>query len=438
LKEEFYQELLFLAPDAPEARFLLAVSGGKDSVALAHLFVSCNLIFDIAHCNFHLRGEESNRDMAFVQKLPFLTHQKVFVKEFDTLAIQQQSGKSIEMVARTLRYKWFEEIGQNYHYIVTAHHANDNAETILMNLLRGTGLRGMCGIPHQNGKIIRPFLQKFNSSVIETYLKENELNYCVDSTNVSSLFLRNKIRNQIIPELKKINPKVIEIFAKNSQLFSQQTQFFDTQINHFRNNLLQKMGERVIINIEALNQNENAALILYELLQPYGFNASEVKNIINTTHSISGKRFLSDTHTLLKDRNNFIIEKRESKNEEVIVVNSIEELEQYGFKVAKYRYFSTFKAVKSKNIIYIDAKKISFPLIIRRWERGDFFYPFGMKSKKKVSDFFTAQKIDLFEKQKIRFLCSDQQIVWIINHRADERFRVNKDTEWYYMVTSVK
>jgi tRNA(Ile)-lysidine synthase len=236
MNTQFFQHLLLLAPDAESVRFLLAVSGGRDSVVLAHLFANYGLHFDIAHCNFHLRGEESNIEMNFVRDLPFLTTQRVFVKEFDTLNIQQKSGKSLEMVARELRYQWFEEIGKDYDYLVTAHHANDNAETVLMNLLRGTGLRGICGIPQKNGKIIRPLL-RFRGSEIERYADKQGIRFCVDSSNMSDDFLRNKIRHHIIPELEIINPNSIETFSKNSHLFLQQAQFFDAHIQQYKNKL---------------------------------------------------------------------------------------------------------------------------------------------------------------------------------------------------------
>jgi tRNA(Ile)-lysidine synthase len=420
-----------LAPDAESARFLLAVSGGRDSVVLAHLFASCHLRFDIAHCNFHLRGEESNKEMVFVQKLPFLISQKVFIKEFDTLSIQKKSGKSIEMVARELRYQWFEEVGKDYDYIVTAHHANDNAETVLMNLLRGTGLRGMCGIPQKNGKIIRPLL-RFNIYDIERYAQEQAIVFCVDSSNLEDFFLRNKIRHHIIPELEKINPNVIETFSRNSNLFLQQTKFFDAHIQQYKNRLLKETEGRITICIDALMNDENRTLILYELINPFGFSADDAVNILNASNSISGKQFFSDTHILIKDRTHFIIEKKEAKKEEDIIIYSIEELENHGFQVEKISKNSNFKVTKVSNVIYIDARKLIFPLTIRNWKKGDFFYPFGMKTKKKLSDFFTDLKIDLLEKQKIHLLCSQNQIVWIINYRADERFRVDEGTEWYY------
>ena len=434
LKKQFYQKLLQLTPNAESAHFLLAVSGGRDSVVLAHLFASFNLEFDIAHCNFHLRGDESNKEMFFVQNLPFLTTQKVFVKEFDTFNIQQNSGKSVEMVARELRYQWFEEIGKEYDYIVTAHHANDNAETVIMNLMRGTGLRGICGIPPQNGKIIRPLL-KFPANTIEKYASEQRITFCVDSSNLSDDFLRNRIRHHIIPEMEKINPNLIEIFTKNCNLFQQQTQFFDAHIQQYKNQLLQEKDNRTTISIEALRSIENQSLILYEILNPFGFNADDVENILKSMNSNSGKQFFSDTHVLLKDRTHFILETKTAQKEQEIIIQNIEDLEEYGFKVEKNTKNSDFSAIKSSKIIYVDAAKLSFPLTIRGWNPGDFFYPFGMKTKKKLSDFFTDLKIDLLEKQKIHILCSQNDIVWIIGYRADERFRVEEDTKCYYTIS---
>ena len=436
MKVKFYQKLLSLAPDAAAARFLLAVSGGCDSVALAHLFAHKGLAFDVAHCNFHLRGEESNNEMIFVQNLPFLTKQQVFVKEFDTMALQQKSGKSIEMLARELRYHWFEELGKNYDYVVTAHQANDNAETMLMNLIRGTGLRGMCGIPQKNGKIIRPLL-RFQRSEIENYIIEQGLQFCLDSSNLSDCFLRNKVRNKIIPELEKINPKLIEIFSKNSELFLQQTKFFDKQIQQYKNKLWNETDDTITIAIDPLKNIENQSVVLYQMLNPLGFNACDVEDILKAMDANSGKQFLSETHLLIKDRDLFIIENKDKKEVEEVLVNSVDELEKFGIQVEKRKYHADFKPVKNSNMIYVDAEKLSFPLTIRSWKKGDYFYPFGMKTKKKVSNFFTDLKIDLFEKQKIRFLCSQNQIVWIINYRADDRFKINEHTKSYYIFKSL-
>jgi len=431
----FYNELLLLAPDAESARFLLAVSGGRDSVVLTHLFATCGLNFDIAHCNFHLRGEESNKEMLFVQKLPFLNSQKIFVKEFNTIEIQQQTGKSIEMVARELRYQWFEELGKNYAYIVTAHHANDNAETMLMNLLRGTGLRGMCGIPQKKGKIIRPLL-RFSDSEIEKYAQNNEVRFCVDSSNNTDQFLRNKIRHCVITELEKINPNCIEIFSKNSDLFLQQTNFYDKSIQHYKNKLVTETENRMMIEVSALKKLEDGSVVLYEILLPYGFNADKTENILKSLNAHAGKKFITDTHILIKDRTHFIIEKKETEKVGDILINSIEELETHGFTIEKMLCEQNEKLSTNNRVIYVDVQKIAFPLTIRNWRKGDFFYPFGMKTKKKLSDFFTDLKIDLLTKQKIRLLCAQEQIVWIINYRADNRFRLDENTKYYYKITN--
>ena len=433
MEKQFYQKLLQLVQNASSARFLLAVSGGRDSVVLTHLALSCNLKFDIAHCNFHLRGKESDQEMHFVKKLPFLTNQKVFVKEFDTISLQQNSGKSIEMVARELRYRWFDEIGKDYEFIVTAHHANDNAETMIINLLRGTGLRGLCGIPSKNGKIIRPLLP-FTTNDIEKYAKKNHLEFCVDSSNLEDSFLRNKIRHYIIPELEKITPHVIETFYRNSTLFQQQTQLLDTHIQQYKNQLLKKNDKKITIEINELKKIENFSLVLYEMLNPFGFNAYDVENILKSMHANPGKRFLSDTHILVKDRTHFIMKEIENEKDDIVLIHKIEELEKHGFIVEKKRYYPNFKSIKSSNTIYLDAEKLKFPLTLRGWNKGDFFYPFGMKTKKKLSNFFTDLKIDLLEKQKIRLLCSQNQIVWVVNYRADDRFRVEENTNEYYKI----
>jgi tRNA(Ile)-lysidine synthase len=339
-------------------------------------------------------------------------------------------------VARELRYQWFEEIAADYDYIVTAHHANDNAETMIMNLLRGTGVRGMCGIPPKNGKIIRPLL-RFSGLEVERYVQEQDIKYCVDSSNLGDDFLRNKVRHHIIPELLKISPKCVDIFSKNSDLFQQQTQFLDAHIQQYKNQLLEEKGDRIIIDIEKLKNTENQLLILYELLNPFGFSAVMVEKILKSMNAVSGKKFLSDTHILIKDRTHFIIEKNEEDSGITFFIHRIEELEKHGFIVEKKRYHSNIKIVKSPNVIYVDADKLEFPLRLREWMRGDSFYPFGMKTKKKVSDFFTDLKIDLLEKQKIRLLCSKNQIVWIVNYRADDRFRVDDNTRYYYKIAKI-
>jgi len=294
-------------------------------------------------------------------------------------------------------------------------------------------LRGLCGIPEKSGKIIGPLL-RFSASEIEKYAKEQNLEFCVDSSNLTDDFLRNRIRHHIIPEFEKISPKCTETFSENSTLLLQQIQFFDAQIQQYKNQLWKENQGRFTIEIQALKNNDNNLLILYEFLNPYGFNADTVENILKSISSISGKRFLSDTHILIKDRTHFYLEKKKENIIENIPILTIEELEKHGFIVEKKKCNSNLEVIKDSDLIFVDADKLIFPLTIRNWEKGDFFYPFGMKNKKKLSDFFIDLKIDLLEKTKIRILTSQNQIVWIVGYRADNRFRVDENTKWYYRI----
>jgi len=294
-------------------------------------------------------------------------------------------------------------------------------------------LRGMCGIPQKNGKIIRPLL-RFSASEIDDYVRKQGISFCLDSSNLSDEFLRNRIRHHIIPEIEKIYPNFVDTFTKNSALFLQQTKFFDTSLNQIKDTLVSDNNHQVSISIDLLKNIENQSLVLYEILHPYGFNDENIDKIIQSIHSNSGKRFISETHILLKDRNYFIIEEKSNIKKEIVLIHSVEELENYGFSVKKLKNNENLEIEKVLNLIYVDAEKIQFPLTLRNWENGDFFYPFGMKRKKKLSDFFTDLKIDIFEKQKIRLLCSQNQIVWVINYRADNRFGIDFDTKYYYRI----
>lgn len=432
----FRSELQRLAPDFQSARFLLAVSGGQDSCVLAHLFAKENLSFDIAHCNFNLRGNESVEDMKLVKNMPLISNQKVFIKEFDTYKIQQNSGKSIEMVARELRYKWFEEIGKDYDYIVTAQHANDNAETLLMNLLRGTGLRGLCAIPEKNGKIIRPLL-KFNLSEIKNSALENKISFRTDSSNLTDDFLRNKIRHHIIPELEKINSQTISTFSHNCETFSQQYRFFETQMQLYREKLLKQTENGFSIDINELKKEKNATLILFEILTPFGFNMEDIISLFTSFDSISGKRFFSKTHIINKDRNQLFLEEINKIIDKETIINSIDELQNSGFSVDLFGSDKEMVFENNPNILYVDAEKLKFPVTIRSWKEGDFFYPYGLNGKKKVSDFFTDYKVSILEKQKIKLLFSDDKLLWIIGFRADERGKIDAKTKKYYKITKL-
>lgn len=434
LEKQFLQHLLTLVPNAKGQRFLLAVSGGKDSTALVHLFASAGMAFEIAHCNFHLRGHESDEDELFVRKLAEKFHKKPYIKHFHTEKEQKGSGKSIEMVAREERYAWFDEIGKDFDFIITAHHADDNAETLLLNLCRGTGLKGMTGIPALSGKYLRPLLP-FSSEEILQYLKGNLLPFRTDSSNFSLQYHRNKIRHSIIPTLREINPEIIATFCQNIAHFNQQYNFYISEIQKIISEISFSKDNNLYISIEKLKLHESADLILFEILHPFGFTPAIINNVLETTSNISGKTFFSATHKLLKDREFLIIKEIGNEIASEQVIHNAEELQKAGFdcELLSADVKPTFG--ESNNVLYVDANHWHFPITLRRWNSGDYFYPFGMKGKQKVSDFFNNSKISRFEKQEIPILCIDNQIVWIVGYRTDGRFAITKQTKQYYKVT---
>lgn len=429
----FYQHLKKIVPEPEQVVFLLAVSGGKDSSAMVHLFSQCGLKIAMAHCNFHLRGEASNRDMEWVKKMSETYHCKLYIQEFDTISEQADSGKSIEMVARDLRYHWFREIGKPYHYIVTAHHANDNVETLLLNLSRGTGLKGLTGIPTLSGQFLRPLLP-FTSDQIEKYIADNQIDYCTDATNFSEQYQRNKIRLSVIPKLREINPELIDTFTQNIARFSQQYNFYSRQILHFQNEITFCENDICYISIEKLLPNKDKELLLYEFLKPYNFRAAVVQDIIRHLSDEPGKVFYSASHELLKDRKYLIVKEIKEINFFSITIESSEELEKYGFSITRHEKNMPLHFEDDPRILYVDAEHFHFPVVIRHWEKGDYFYPLGLRGKKKISDFFVDKKTDLFAKKKIKLLCIDNQIVWVIGQRADDRFKIKEKTFSYYKI----
>ena len=439
MKEQFITHLESLVPHYKKAKFLLAVSGGIDSVVMTHLFYTYQLHFDIAHCNFHLRGEESNQDMNFVQNelIPGFRSTSehkpsIFIKEFDTFAIQKDSGNSIEMVARDLRYDWFRELSTQYDFICTAHHANDNTETLFLHLIRGTGYKGLNGIPELNQPFLRPLLP-FSSEQILQYAQANDLIYRFDSSNSSDQYQRNKIRNRVIPVLEEINPSLIATMNKNISLFSKQYSFYENQIQQLKDKLLVQNELETKIKIEELLQETNPEIILFEILSPFEFNFSTVEQIVKQLNGESGKQFYSEHFMLIKDRSFlFIYPKNGFQNNNFITINEPKELNQHGFEVQIISNSRDIKFDKNPDSAYFDFSKVHFPLQIRNWKEGDSFYPFGMKGKRKLSDFFKDLKLNLFQKQQINLLCElnhPNQILWVIGHRTSDKYKVDSKTE---------
>lgn len=440
MNESFLIALKQLAPNYKSARFLLAVSGGIDSVVMTHLFASLKLNYDIAHCNFHLRDEDSDKDMNFVAQnlIEFLKintscSPKIFVKEFDTYSTQKNSGKSIEMVARDLRYNWFQELSSNYDYVCTAHHANDNAETLILNLTRGAGYNGLNGIPPKHGKIIRPLLS-FSSLQIKEYAQIHEIPYRVDLSNLEDQYQRNRIRNQVIPILETINPNVVQTFSKNIGFFNTQYRFYKSQINAIKTQLLHQNSEHEwSINIEQILCQQEPLLILFEILSDFNFNYPTIEQLFYQLQGESGKQFFNEKYIIIKDRSQLIIQCKNSKKQRnTIIVESLEDLQENQIEYDLESNKPNFTFLNDPKIAYFDFEKLQFPLLIRTWNEGDWFQPLGMKGKMKLSDFFINQKFTLFEKQNVPILTTSSEpsaILWIMGHRTNEQFKVTNQTK---------
>lgn len=421
------------------SKIIVGVSGGADSMALLDILrkLGCECI--AAHCNFHLRGEESNRDYRFVKDyckekdIPFLH------VDFDTFGYMKHNSVSLEMAARELRYEWFEQvrISRNAHRIAVAHHQDDSIETVLINLIRGTGIKGLTGISCVNGNIIRPLLCLSRDEIIG-YLSENKIDYVTDSTNNESEYVRNKIRLEVIPLLETINPSVKKSLHKTADNLLSAYKIYEGSVIDSKKRIFSDNK----VNIDLLLQEEEPQTILYEILNPYGFNADTIQNIFISLNGISGKRFYSDEYTLLKDRNFLILSQNENSNNNEEIYYIQENILDIDFPVKlrldTYKNTPSSEIEKQSNIIYLDLDKITYPLIIRRWKQGDKFVPFGMKGSKKLSDYFSDNKFSLVDKENVWLLCSNDEIIWIIGHRADNRFRINENTKQVLRVTYYK
>lgn len=433
----FLQELQALAGEnALHKRYLLAVSGGADSTVMATLFHEARLSFAIAHCNFHLRGADSDRDMRFVQQLAAQWQVPLYLQEFDTLTLQKNSGKSVEMVARELRYTWFSEIAGDYDFIVTAHQSTDAAETMLLNLCRGTGLKGLCGIPSKNGKIIRPMLV-FTAEEIRQYAEDHHIAYVEDITNRDEEISRNRIRHSVIPQMETLNPQFVSTTATSRQILQRQYAYYQKHIAADIQKVVSEQNGQCRINRSKLAECDDLELVLYEILNEYGFPAIVSEKLSVNSFFQPGKQFFSDTHILLIDRDFLLIQPKANSEEACVNIVSQEELSQY-FDIEEFEYQKDMVFEKNPDILYLPKDKLTFPLQIRSWRSGDYFYPLGTKGRQKLSDFFTDHKIDRFTKSKIRLLCSEDQIIWIIGWRSDERFKIQEKNTICYKICNRK
>jgi tRNA(Ile)-lysidine synthase len=409
-------------------KLLLATSGGLDSMVLLDLFRKLKFEIAIAHCNFQLRGMESFEDQNFVQNYAETNTIKLFLTQFDTQAFANDYKLSTQIAARELRYSWFYELleTENYDFILAAHHADDNLETFLINFVRGTGLGGLTGIPEQNDKVIRPILI-FSRQELAQYAAENNIQWREDSSNASDKYLRNKIRHNLVPILKELNPDFLTSFQKTqTYLQESQTMAEDASIMVYQQ-VAKENGEDVHFDLNQLKKLPNYKSYLYQWLNDYGFSAWN--DIYDLVDGQSGKQVFSSEFRLLKNREFLILSpvKIEDEIEEYFIYKNQKEVNiPLNLSFCKVADIS----IVPNTTIFVDEDKLCFPLNLRRWKIGDSFQPFGMEgNSKKVSKFFKDQKLSLIDKENIWILCFDNQIVWIVGVRQDERFKVQTTTK---------
>jgi len=427
--QEFIEENQLLTPNE---RIIVGVSGGVDSVVLLNVLSKLGYNCIAAHCNFHLRGEESNRDEKFVEDL-CKSYEVVFKKiDFDTVTYAKEEKISIEMAARELRYSWFEKLAQetNVHSIAVAHHSDDSIETVMLNIVRGTGIKGLIGILPKNRKIVRPLLccSRFE---IEEYARLNDIAFVNDSTNEENDFNRNKIRNQVLPILAEINPSVKQTLFENISRIKGAWKIYEQKIKEIKNEITFYQDDRFYIDIEKLKKQPDIATVLHEILDDFNFNNDVLEDIVKSLEGESGKKFSSSTHRLIKDRNFLIIDENEP---DLSIEWTIEEGTRFIEDPIPLEFNfieknENFIVSKSSEKVDLDADKITFPLILRKWHFGDTFQPFGMNQEKKVSDFFVDEKLNLFQKEDAWLLTSNGEIVWIVGIRLDNRFRITENTQ---------
>ena len=409
-----------------DKKLLLAVSGGVDSMVLLDLFYKLRFDISVVHCNFQLRGKESDADEMLVRETCQDSYIPYFIKSFDTLEFAKENKLSIQLAARKLRYDWFQEIiSLGFDYVLTAHHLDDNVETFLINFTRGTGLEGLTGIPAQNGNINRPLLP-FSREEIENYALENKIQWREDSSNASDKYFRNKLRHNIVPTLKELNTGFLDSF-QNTLHHLQQS---ESLVNDASKLVFEKVAEekenQLEIHLKPLLEFQNYKAYLYQWLKEYGFSAWN--DIYDLVEAQSGKQVFSESHFLLKDREKLILSERNEINKsEVFIIESLDSKVNIPLKLRFCKAVNIFET--DSNCIFVDESKIKFPLTIRKWQEGDYFYPSGMNGKKKLSKYFKDEKYSLLDKENQWLLCSEDQIIWVIGKRADNRYIANETTQ---------
>ena len=411
-------------------KIILAISAGADSVCLFHIFRFLGVNMELAHCNFKLRDNHSDEDEDFIKNLGNKYEIKFHIKSFETASYAKKNNLSIQMAARQLRYNWFNSllINRNANYIATAHNKDDSIETFFINLIRGSGIRGLVGIK-QTDKIIRPFLSIEKNQIIN-FLNKNKFKYREDITNSSLKYLRNKIRIKLIPLLLNLNPSIKENIYNEMKILENTSIVFSDYVNQIRQKIVVQKSDAFYINISSLNKLSPLKIYLFELLRPFGF--MKVDDIISSLNGQSGKTFYSRTHKLIIDRDSIIITKNQDTTSKQYTLEENINFKNENFSIK----FSTSKKINfslNKDVAELDYSKINFPLKLRKWRFGDSFIPLGMKNYKKISDFFIDEKFSLVQKEKQWILCDKKNIIWIVGYRIDNRYKVTSKRKKLYI-----
>lgn len=412
-------------------KILVGLSGGADSVALLSILKELGYSCIAAHCHFGLRGAESDRDRDFAEAVSKQLQVPFVEVKFDTLNYAAQKKVSVEMACRELRYEWFEQQRNIFacRYLAVAHHRDDSVETVLINLIRGTGIAGLTGIAPINGAVIRPLLS-LSRLEIEEYLTSARLSHVTDSTNAENIYVRNRIRNRILPLMKNINPSVYDAITSTATHLREAEIIYREAVNGIISEVVEEREGVIYIDMERLMQHSAPRTILYEIVKPYGFITSQLDDIIMSFNESSGKRFFSSTHRIIKDRKYLICSEvgREDNHavyypaEQMLDINIIQAEELPPF-------------TRNKNCAYFDADKLPPDLIIRRWRTGDKFMPFGMRGTQKLSDYFTTHKYSILQKEQAWLMVADNDILWIVGERQSDKYKVTPETKRVAKIT---
>jgi tRNA(Ile)-lysidine synthase len=421
---------------------LIAVSGGVDSVVLCELMYRSGYQFEIAHCNFQLRGSESDADEHFVKSLGHAYGVKVWVKRFDTEKYAADNQMGIQEAARQLRYDWFGSLlsdAENaLQFVATAHHANDNIETLLMNFFKGTGISGLQGIRAKEAglvkNLVRPLLFAKKEDIV-LFANENNLSWREDASNESNTYTRNYFRNELIPSIGKVFPQVEQNLLDNILRFSNIGILYDYAVDQFKQKLIEKKGNEIQIPVLKLLKTPAYPTVLFEVLKEYGFSPSQISDAVKLTQSISGKYIESQTHKFFRNRSWLVVSPKTPADSSFFwIEETATEIVLGENKLTTERLNTIPPLMNDSNIALLDASELQFPLLLRKWRQGDYFYPLGMLKKKKLSRFFIDNKLSITQKHAIWVIESQKRIVWIVGQRIDNRFKITNKTKAAYKI----